>query len=119
MSVFMQATEVNYEQVLRCTATVNGLVIRSEGMNRASDGRYTAWFGIEFPRARNTRDRAGSISVLVYSEPRETEGEAVEVATFKAIRRIVANGIVVVTDGTVVGPTGGGARLPTAANIRQ
>ena len=95
------------------------MVIWSEGMNRASDDKYTAWFGIEFPRARNTRDRAGSISVLVCSEPRETEGEAVEVAAFKAIRRIVANGIVVAIDGNIAGPTGGGVRLPTAANIRQ
>ena len=119
MSVFMQATEVNYERALRCTTAANGLVTRSEGMNRASDGKYTGWFGIEFPRARNTRDRAGSISVLVCSEPIETEGEAVEVAVFKAIRRIVANGIVVVIDGTIAGPTGGGVRLPTSANIRQ
>ena len=37
----------------------------------------------------------------------------------RAIRRIIVNGIVVVSDGTVVGPTGGGARLPTAANIWQ
>ena len=56
MSVFMQATEINYERVLRCTAAVNVLVIRCEGMNRASDGKYTAWFGIEFPRAQSTRD---------------------------------------------------------------
>ena len=119
MSVFMQPTEVNYERALRCTTAANGLVIRCEGMNRASDGKYTAWFGIEFPRVWNTWDRAGSISVLVCSEPRETEGEAVEVAAFKAIRRIVANGIIVVIDGTIAGPTGGGVCLPTAANIWQ
>ena len=27
MSIFMQATEVNYERVFRCTAAANGLVI--------------------------------------------------------------------------------------------
>ena len=119
MSVFMQPNDVNYERVFRCTAVANGLVIRSEGMNIASDGRYTAWLGIKFPRARNTRNRAYSINEVVCSGPKETEGEAVEAAAFKAIRRIVANGIVVVIDGTITGPTRGGVALPTAANIRR
>ena len=89
---------MNYERVFRCTTAANGLVIRSEGMNIASDDRYTAWFGIEFPRAQNTRNRAYSINEVVCSGPKETEGEAVEAAAFKAIKRIVANGSVVVID---------------------
>ena len=119
MSVLMQPNDVNYERVFRCTAAANGLVIRSEGMNIASDGRYTAWFGIEFPRARNTRNRAYSINEVVCSGPKETEGEAIEEAAAKAIRRIIANGSVVVVDDTITSPTRGGVRLPTGANIRH
>ena len=86
-------------------------------MNIASDGRYTVWFGIEFPRAQNTRNRAYSINEVVCSGPKETEGEAIEEAAAKAIRRIVANGSVVVVDGTITSPTRGSVRLPTGANI--
>ena len=60
-----------------------------------------------------------SINEVVCSGPKETEGEAIEEAAAKAIRRIVANGSVVLIDGTITGPTRGGVRLPTAANIRQ
>ena len=49
------------------------LVIRSEGVDRVSDGKYTGWISVEVTAHWNT---GGLASRVIFGRPRTTEQDA-------------------------------------------
>ena len=91
----MQVVTLNRRRVLREIELSTELVIRSEGVNRVSDGKYTSWISVEVPAHWNTGGLAGRV---IFGRPRTTEQDASEDAAAECIKWIVSTGRVVVND---------------------
>ena len=79
----MQVVTLNRRRVLREIELSTELVIRSEGVDRVSDGKYTGWISVEVPAHWNT---GGLASHVIFGRPRTTEQDASEDAAAECIK---------------------------------